>query len=990
MLQKSFFTKVILLFFISFIARNTSAQQFSLVKDLNPTAAASGIEATTQSAVMNNVLYFTAKEDATGSELWRSDGTAVGTYLVKDIETSSKGSDIKSMTVLGNTLFFIATTSESGAELWTSDGSETGTTLLTELGKTTEGAGIFVSSVAKNKNMVAYNGKVYFNTAKGVMQSDGTEKGTEMFFETTIAMQMEEVNGALYLSNGSRLYSTEGGPPSLLIQEGMSGYTVLGGEMLIKATPLGLMFTGKNTLWVTTGALAETRKIYTALGATPRFDFNRSIATATKFYFLHDNKDVAKAIGLQVWVTDGTTAGTKVIKVIGNNSGNTNYCNFNAFNENVYFWFSNGAPANLELWKTDGTDANTLSLTTFADTNTAVANSEIGIMTIESGKIKFMGQYADGVYVSRTDGTVAGTLKEFKFAPVNALGGRVGMGFKKVGTTTLFAGNVDAQIGTELYRLGTAPYSMSLSVITKIKCNGEKTGSIESVVEGGIGSNTYKWSSGQTTAKLTGLGAGKYTVTVTNGAGLTLTSFYTFTEPSKLNANVNTSSTPAGQKLGRASALGMGGTPAYTYLWNTVPGQSVTSLKNLAAGTYTVTITDANQCKLVREAIVGVLAINFTEVKPIKCNGAKDGELEVNVPEWTAGVNTYLWSNGNKTAKATGLGAGAYTVTITSATNQAVTAKYDVVEPTKLTLTSVVKDEVSGGANGSIKLTAAGGTGAITYKWSSPITSTSNEATALTKGSYTVTATDGNGCNTIETYTLLNSALALTQTNEIKCFGDKTGALDATTPGAASYVWNTGATTPIISGLGAGVYTPTVTLASGQVLTSSKEIKEPSALIATTTTSDATGNQSNGKATAAAAGGTPPYTYAWSSGQTTAEISNLAAGTYKVNVTDKNGCMTTGSAIVKSTINTNEVAAAMGLTVYPNPTSSAITLSIKNVLSENYAYQIIDILGRVQQSGIWSSQNTLISVDALPSGTYLLTLKSEKSSIATVSFNVVK
>jgi ELWxxDGT repeat protein len=993
MLNKNFFTKVILLLFISFIAKNATAQQYSLVKDINTAAAASGLTDDTQSAVMDNILFFTTNNDANDNELWKSDGTETGTVLVKSIKAVLKGTKIESMTVSGNTLFFVASTIDSGAELWKSDGTEEGTIIVTELGKGATGAGIFVPANTKDKNkrMIAYRGNVYFNTPQGVFKSDGTEIGTVPFFSSGINMQFEILGDALYLSNGSKLYISQGQAPTLFLEEGTKGYSVTGGEMTIKSSPLGMFFTGKNTLWLTRGILAETSILYTAPSQTPVFSLNRSVSTPNKFFFVMDNKDV-KATGLQVWATDGTAAGTIMVKTIGNNTLTTSYTNFSAVGKNAYFWFSDGGATNLELWKTDGVFDTTIKLATFSDNNNAINESNIGAMLLDNGKTRFTAQYADGVYMCKTDGTVAGTVKEFKIAPFNPLGGRLVLGLKKVGASVLFSGNIDTQIGNELYRLGEAPFTLAINVINKVKCNGDKNGVLEAFISGASAGMTYNWASGEKTATISNIGAGKYSVTVTSLSGTTAVSAYTMVDPAKLTAVVNTSSTPAGQKLGRASVFPSGGLAPYQYLWNTNPVFTINAPKNLASGTYNVTITDANQCKLVKEAVVSVLAINFTQVKPLLCNGDKNAEVEVNVPEWTAGVNTYLWSQGSKTAKATGLGAGTYTVTITSANNVAVTVKYDVVEPKKLTLTSVLNDEVSGAANGSIKLTAAGGTGAVTYKWSSPITSTSNEATALTKGTYTVTATDANGCTAIETYTLVNSSLSLTQKSDIKCFGDKTGSLDATTVGAVSYTWNTGANTPIISGLGAGTYSPTVTLSNGQVLTGTKEIKQPTALIVTTTTSDATGNQSNGKATAVTTGGTPAYTYVWATtpAQNTAEAINLVSGTYKVSVTDANGCISTTNAIVKNTINTNDVAEAMGLNLYPNPTSSAITLSIKNALSENYNYQIIDILGHVQQSGIWSSQNTLISVDALPSGTYLLTLKSEKGRVATTSFNVVK
>jgi ELWxxDGT repeat protein len=985
MLQKSFFSKAILLltFFLNSIA--AFAQDFSLIKDINPTPSQSSFKnSLSNSVLVGDILYFAADDGVNGTELWRTDGTSAGTFLVSNIETNNKSSSPRNLVVAKGTIFFLATTGANGTELWKSDGSDAGTVIVTDLGKDSLNSTIVSSISLNNVNLTAFKDKVYFNTADGVYESDGSSDGTTLILSATGApMSFEVFNDLLYISDGTKLYTLEsGGSPTLLVEEGTKGYSVTGSKMQIKTTTQGLMFTGSNSLWTTTGTLLETRKVFASSTTSPKFDLNRSVSTDTKFFFLYDAKDTKDNFGLQVWVTDGTELGTKLTKQIGNNSLATNYAYLTAINNIAYFRFSNGGANNLELWRTDGTAAGTFNLTTFADAKSLSIETNIGGMVIEGGKIKFIGQYADGLYVCRTDGTVAGTVKSFKIGNFSASGATLPFKLQLVGTTAVFSYNTEPSVGAELYRLGAPPFSISLVVSSKVKCNGDKTGIIEVQTIGGFGAVAYKWSSGQTTAKISDLGVGKYTVTVTNGSGATLVESYNMTEPAKLAAVVNASSSPTGQKVGRASALANGGVGPYTYNWNTTPIQASSAIKNLAPGTYTVTITDTNQCKLVKDAVVGVLEIKFTVNKPILCNGDKSGEVAVSVPEWTAGTNTYVWSDGTKGATASNLAAGTYNLTLTNATNTSVTATYTLVEPKKMTITSTITDEVNGNGKGKIEVIVAGGTAPYQYSWDK------GTGENLSKGSYALKVTDLNGCSISEVFVVNNAAVSIVQTGVIKCNGDKTGALDATTAGATSYLWNTGATSPTITGLGAGTYTPTITMPNGTKITATKTITEPALLVATATSKDATGTQKNGSATAVAIGGTFPYNFTWNTTppQTTAEATGLAAGDYVVTVSDANGCKTTITVKVKSNVGTNELATDLGLLVYPNPASNVLTINVKNAIAESYNYQVIDVLGRVQTTGQWTSQQPTINVATLPNGTYFLALQSEKSGVAVASF----
>ncbi|MDN3635829.1 SprB repeat-containing protein, partial [Neolewinella lacunae] len=194
-------------------------------------------------------------------------------------------------------------------------------------------------------------------------------------------------------------------------------------------------------------------------------------------------------------------------------------------------------------------------------------------------------------------------------------------------------------------------------------------------------------------------------------------------EPTDLEAAIaDTDVLCNGDTDGTLTVVATGGTLDYTYLWSN--GQTTATATGLAAGTYTVTVTDANGCTetatgTVNEPTDLEAAIADTDVL---CNGDTDGTLTVVATGGTPDY-TYLWSNGQTTATATGLAAGIYTVTVTDANGCTETATGTVNEPTELTLTGMETDvECNGDATGAINITVGGGTPDYTYLWSNGAT----------------------------------------------------------------------------------------------------------------------------------------------------------------------------------------------------------------------------------------------------------------------------
>jgi gliding motility-associated-like protein len=445
---------------------------------------------------------------------------------------------------------------------------------------------------------------------------------------------------------------------------------------------------------------------------------------------------------------------------------------------------------------------------------------------------------------------------------------------------------------------------------TNVSCSGGSNGTATATVSGGTTPYTYSWSpSGGSAATASGLAAGSYTVTVTDSKGCTITGTAVITQPAALAASVaSTNETCDYLNNGTASVTASGGTPAYTYNW--LPGGMITpSVSSLAAGTYSVTVTDNKGCSITVFAVITqppplTVTLNNTSVS---CFGGNDGVVSAS-PSGGTPAYTYSWSpGGSSLSTVNGVTAGTYTVTVTDANTCTITGSTVVTQPVAPLANVPVINNVScaGGSNGSISVSTSGGTPAYSYLWL-PGGQTTSSITGQPAGTYTVTVTDSKNCQLTSTYTItqpLPLSIAFSTAN-VSCFGGSNGSSTGNVSGGTAgytYSWSpSGGSGATASGLAAGTYTLTVTDAQGCTVSSSVTITEPTLLSVTTSAVNETCDYlNNGSATATPSGGTPGYTYLWSPGGATgATASSLSAGTYTVTVTDVKGCTSTATAVI--------------------------------------------------------------------------------------------
>lgn len=453
---------------------------------------------------------------------------------------------------------------------------------------------------------------------------------------------------------------------------------------------------------------------------------------------------------------------------------------------------------------------------------------------------------------------------------------------------------------------------------TDVACAGECNGSASAPATGGTGPLTYLWQpgnpTGQGTPDVTGLCAGTWSVTISDGNGCDTTVQFIINEPLPLALDAQqTDVTCSGQCDGTATVAPQGGTAPYTYQWTPVPpgGQGTANATGLCAGSWAVEVTDANGCSETHafNILPAVPMQVALQLEPVTCPGTCDGETTVTVSGGMAPY-TYLWTPapaaGQGTPHAAGLCSGAGIVTITDALGCDTTIAFTIQEPPALEAhATVTEPHCAGDCDGSIVLAPTGGSGSYTYNWT-PVPPNGNgtaQATGLCAGNYSVVISSG-GCDTTMQFTLQQpQAIAVNAgQTDVSCAGACDGAASAPATGGTgvlSYLWQpgnpNGQGTANVTDLCAGTWSVTISDENGCDTTIQFVITEPVPMdLVPTQTNVSCGSNCDGTATITVTGGTAPYSYNWApepgGGQGTPAATGLCAGTWTVAVTDANGC----------------------------------------------------------------------------------------------------
>ena len=588
--------------------------QVDLVKDINP--GGSDYRSTSyfgMIADVGNVLVFAADDGVNGSELWVSDGTAIGTSLLKDIREGVDGSNIHGFVKLNDSIcLFVADDGSNGLELWRTNGTELGTEMVKDINPGSESGSPFLFS---DQTFIVHNNIYYFNANDGVhgyelWRSDGTEAGTfllkdivnggdgspdhfvafrdTLFFltrdfaevwktdgteEGTVDVPALDINGlfiqppmhvvgdkilmaaedAFDTDFGNELWSYSVDEDKFELVKDINPGESDGLRLDQVFTPFkdGLLFDGDNgngdhggQLWFTDGSTAGTRLIETF----PRAFFVGMVSSITAlgeravFSVEHPN------LGQEIYATDGTQANTLLLHDVypGSRSGIDRFGYF-FIHENLAFFTGNrGQDEGMELFSTDGTDQ---SLIYYGDTNEGRANAEVSDFYSWNGDL----------YLS------ARTENE----------------------------------GLELRKLGALEKpELDVTFVQILDCFGDEDGFINVEVSKGIPPYQYEWSEvGLDGNFVFNLSAGTYTVTVTDAAGSQTVQEITIEEYPQITAQATITDDVDGQNNGSITLDISGGVPPYTYSWGGGLTDVDSSVSGLAAGEYSVTITDDLGCQ---------------------------------------------------------------------------------------------------------------------------------------------------------------------------------------------------------------------------------------------------------------------------------------------------------------------------------------------------------------------------------------------------------
>jgi gliding motility-associated-like protein len=481
--------------------------------------------------------------------------------------------------------------------------------------------------------------------------------------------------------------------------------------------------------------------------------------------------------------------------------------------------------------------------------------------------------------------------------------------------------------------------SAALSVtpaITNVKCNAGKDGAIALTVGGGTAPYTYSWTGpnpfAATTKDIATLFAGDYLVTVTDSKNCAQTSGpLTVTQPLAISVGTPVvTNTGCGTSIGAINITPTNGTAPYTFAWTGPSSSTNQNITGLAAGSYTVKITDANSCSITSTPItVSSSGLNLNVVSSITnidCNGNTNGAISLTV---SGGSNnfTYAWT-GPTIAPAskdiTGLKPGSYTVAITDVNNATCSFNppaFIITEPSALTVSTpqITNITCKGAATGIVSITVGGGTPQYSYAWTGPNFNATNTPAIsnLLAGTYNVMITDAKGCKKSASAIVTEPATGIsfgspTITN-VLCFGTTTGKIVVATNGGTApytYSWKNASGTVVgssatLDNVGAGVYHLDVVDANGCPKSSGDfTITQPASAVSISETIGRAADACNGSITLVVTGGVAPYTFAWTGTGVNATAQNqvdLCPGSYSVTVEDVNKCRSVKSFNVQGT-----------------------------------------------------------------------------------------
>ncbi|MFK8103559.1 MAG: ELWxxDGT repeat protein [Saprospiraceae bacterium] len=956
--------KYLLLFCIVVLQFNLStrlAAQTDLIKDINPDGGWSSIEYLFE---IGDIVYFTAR-DGSDVELWRSDGTTAGTVILKEINPGSDSANPSNFTALGDKWYFTAEDGD-GVELWVTDGTEAGTNLVKDVNP-----GFFSSNP---RNLTVVGSQLFFSATtqsagREIWVTDGTEAGTQLVRDIFTGMssasptEFVNLNGVLLFSartsdDNYELWRSDGTAiGTQLVKDIIPG---IGGssptQFVIAANKL--FFTANDDLngrelWQSDGTEAGTMMVQDIHPGFESSTPTQLTSIGDKLFFTADDG----VNGTEFWWTDGSAAlPNLMLENIYPGQDSSFATDFFAGENLLYFVASDGMNS-LELWRSDGTENGTFLL---RDINPGFNSSNIKIIAEVANTLFFEAfESVHGVELWKTDGTPENTVLVKDINPGPEFSNPLNF---RVNGDDLYFTAFEPEKLWQVWR--SNPVTNETFVVTELPSE---------EFNGGLYKPQYiKRDGEQIFVVHFGIGVGE--------------EYWRFT-PEPFVINQLTTNSPLlcnGNENGTIEvdfSGGLGADNQLSFDWNDGSLTGAT-LSNLAAGDYTVTVTDCGGNTVVSTTTIAeasAMVVNTIDIMNPNCNGTATGSINLTMMGGAAGY-TYQWSNNATTNMLSGLAAGPYNVTVTDSNDCIFEENFMVNETDPILVAAVATNAVScfGGTDGVATTTPSGGMGTYSFLWSNAMTTST--IMDLGEGTYFVTVTDANNCTATDEVTITQpmviTAIA-TETMPAACGGGTLGEATVNSTGGTGtyqYLWDNNETNATAS-LTAGMHSVTITDANNCTQVASVDISEQANFITAINPMDISClGATDGQAMVAVTGNSSDYSFIWNNGATTAMVGELAIGSYTVTVTNNiDGCVQVDNVEVAGAVasaNLDNSISCFGLN------DGQATVSINNGAG-NYSY-------------LWSNNEMNATANNLMGGMNSVTVTDDSNCSVVLAVEVVE
>ena len=615
------------------------------------------------------------------------------------------------------------------------------------------------------------------------------------------------------------------------------------------------------------------------------------------------------------------------------------------------------------------------------------------------------------------------------------------------------------------------------STTVPVTCNGGSNGVINSFGNGGTGEFQFSINNAnfQYNNQFTNLNAGSYTVTIRDENQCLHTDTIIIEEPSLITTVVNTTNSSCGNTNGGLIVTASGGEGNYTYSLDGSNYNSTGIFNPLPSGTYYISVKDVQQCEIITSGTIrdsdGPVIVNISSTDAT-CNGSKNASISVIEVNGGSGIlrysiNGHNWQTGHNFYN---LSAATYTVMVKDGLGCISSQTITLTQPNAFVINPIVTDATCHGANGSVTIAAAGGSGVLAYSVTEGYLFQSSNVFNLYAGTYEVIVKDAANCSGYKEFTIkepndiristavlnvtcheanngaiiahagggsgllqyslngnnystsnvftnlqggltyilyvkdaLNcvrtSSVFVYQPNElivestladVTCAGGNNGAINLSVTGGTlpyQYNWSNGQNSQGIFNLTEGNYSVTVNDFNGCEKQLNFSIDQPQnpLIVNAISTNSSGGGVADGAIDITITGGVSPYSFLWSNGAITEDISDLLPGAYLVTITDVNGCITSATFMVNSTVGINTPNTTNQLKVYPNPANQNIIIETGNQLYEKI--ELINVLGQTVFTTTEKENKLNINTGNLENGMYFFKFIN-KGEITTKKINI--